>query len=316
MSTKTYVLLDSMDADAPVYHQLPDGKRMQVKKIPLYRPYLRITFQDEKGVSQTLRYKSNAVDGDGKAVLSQREQIDKLKIEANDPFTTIERRDLEFRHGILVTNKVIAQLYLESYPACEGFKGTCDDVREPQYKLLDKEAESKVKNSDMRKRVKAANKVIELELEDAQAMLIRLNGSFFETPKDKEECQNLLMEFVDDTNEAGLDAILKDDDETTIDEKTTILIGKLINAEILEFDITSGIISKDKVGNKIELRTIVADSLEEMKRMFSDFLNTADGKPLKNDLENDLRELSDEAGEQEQTFERKKMGRPKKVITA
>ncbi len=60
MATKTYILLPSMDADAPVYQTLPDGSRSQVKKIRSHRPTMRQTFQDKEGLNKTIRYKSNS----------------------------------------------------------------------------------------------------------------------------------------------------------------------------------------------------------------------------------------------------------------
>lgn len=288
MPIKTYVLLDSMDSQAPIYQTTADGKRVQIKKMPYWRPYLRVTYQNEDGKSKTIRYKSSATDSDGNSVLDQREQIDKLKIDANDPFTKTERRDLEFRNGILVTNKLISQDYLEMYPAIDGFKGFCDEVNQPVYKLLDEALENKIKNKDMRKRIKAANKIIDMELEEATALLIRLNGSFFETPKELDECQNFLMQFIDDAEEAGLDAVLQN--EINIDDQTTILIGKLINQGTLSFDAVEGKISKkDKSGKWITIRDMSSEyTVEERKRLFSDFLNSPSGKPLKDDLESDF----------------------------
>lgn len=293
MAVKTYVLLENMDAEAKIYQTTADGQRIQVKKMPFHRPTLRQTFYTPEGVSKTIRYKLGATDASGKSVIDQREQMDRLKIEANDPFTQQERRDLMFRHGVLTTNKLIAQDYLEAHPECLGFEGTCDDVREPRYKLLDNVATAKIKNNDMRLRVKAANKILDLNLEEAQATLIRLNGSFFTTPTDLEDCQNLLMEFVDDAEEAGLKAVLKEDSETTVDEKTTVLIGSLLNANILSFNAINGNISKkDKDGKWMAIRSISSEhSLEEKVRLFSDFLND-EGKTLRFDLEKDLKNIS------------------------
>jgi len=303
MSLKTYVLLSSLDADAPVYQQTPEG-RVQIKKIPVWRPYLRVAFQNDKGVGKVHRYKANAVlteEKDGKEVdriiLDQREQIDKLKIEANEPFTRHEMRDLEFKSGICFTNKLVAQAYLEAYPGFEGFKGSCDEVRGPEFKLLDEAAEALIKNSDTRKRIKAAAKVLELKLNEAREMIIRLNGSFVATPNtgndeaDLGECQNMLWAFIDDAEEAGLDAVLMEEKDITIDDKTTILIGSLLNAGLISFDATEGKISKkDKDGKWIVVREMSDEySMEERKRLFSDFLNTDDGKALKTDLEKDLK---------------------------
>lgn len=314
MQLKTYVLLDSLNADAPVYQKTADGQRMKVTKIPVWRPYLRIPFQDEKGVGKVIRYKANAVlseEKDGKTVdrviLDQREQIEKLKIDANEPFTRHEMRDLEFKSGICFTNKLVAQAYLEAYPGFQGFKGTCDEVREPAYKLLDEAAERLVKNSDTRKRIKAANKVAELKLDEARAMIIRLNGSFVATPNtgndeaDLEACQEMLWGFVDDMEEAGLNAVLMDEKDITIDDKTTILIGSLLNAGLLSFDATQGKISKKDKDNKwITVREMSDEySMEERKRLFSDFLNTDDGKALKTDLEKDLKSFEKAAAKKE-----------------
>ena len=303
MPIKTYVLLESMDSHAPIYQTTADNKRVQIKKIPYWRPYLRITYQNEDGKSKTIRYKSSATDAEGNSVLDQREQIDKLKIEANEPFTKTERRDLEFRNGILVTNKLISQDYLDMYPAIESFKGFCDDVQQPVYKLLDEALENKIKNKDMRKRIKAANKVIDMDLESATELLIRLNGSFFETPKELDECQNLLMEFIDDAEEEGLDAVLQKDSEINIDDQTTVLIGKLINQGVLSFDAVEGKISKkDKDDKWITVRDMSSEySMDERKRLFSDFLNSNAGKNLKDDLEKDLI-----------LEEKKKVGKPSK----
>lgn len=309
MPVKTYVLLETMDSTAPIFQQVAGGQRVRLTKIPFHRPPLRITFQDENGVSKTIRYKSGASDEDGNSVIDQRVQIDKLKLDANEPFTTQERKDCMFRNGILVTNKLITQAFLDAHPENITFKGFCDDVKSPKYKLLDKAVESQVKNSDTKLRIKAANKVSELELPELQAMLIRLNGSFFETPNPSsyegtkeqkvqaatEECQNMLWDFIDDAEEAGLKAVLAKEDEINIDVKTSVLIGKLINNDMLSFDAVEGKISKkDRDGKWITIRDMSSEyALEERERLFSDFLNTEDGKTLKNDLEKDLSLLSE-----------------------
>ena len=305
MATKTYVLLENMNADAPVYMQLGNGQREKITKIPFHRPTLRQQYYDENGNSKVIRYKSYS------KFIDQWKQIDEEKILANEPFSQPEYNDLKFRHGVLVTNKIKAQEYLEAHPEFTGFKGACDDIKQPRYKLLDEVADAKNRNSDIRLRAKALNKVLSLDLTQLQAMLIRLNGSFFATPNEKEECENLLVEFIDDAEESGLNSILKDEENTTVDEKTTVLIGQLINSGKLSFDAVEGNVSKkDKDGKWVEVRSFSTEySLDERKRLFSNFLNTPDGKPLKNDLENDLRETSND----EEVEVKKKMGRPPKI---
>lgn len=286
MEFKQFVLLPVMDATAPIHQQLPEGKRARITKIPRHRPFLQVSFIDKDGKSRTIRYKSSS------DKIYQDEQI-KDGILANTKFTSNEYNDLVFKHGSLVTNKPNAIAFLLSHPECEGFEGICDDVKFPKYQVVDRGKENKVTNEDLRRRAKAATKILDLDLKQAQEMLIRLNGSFFETPKDVIECQNLLIDFLDNSEDAGVDAILKEDKTVTVDEKTTVLIGSLINAGRLSFNEIEGSISKkDRDGKWISIREMSTTySLEERTRLFSDFLNTEDGKPLRTDLENDLKEV-------------------------
>jgi hypothetical protein len=299
MALKHYELLPNMDAAAPVYQTLPDGKREQIKKIPFYRPTLRQTFQDEKWRSKTIRYKATS------STIDQKEQIEVEKILANEPFSTQEYNDLMFRFASLSTDNLTAQEYLEAHPDFLGFKGKRPaEIREARYKLVDEVADAEEKNDDSWKRFDAMLKIRGLNLEQLQSLMLRLNGYAFKTPNTVKECQNGLIEFIDDAGEKELDALFKEEGETTVDENMTILIGKLLNAELLSFDAVQGKISKkDKDGKWITIREMSTEySLEERMRLFSDFLNTEDGKPLKIDLENSLNGSSEES---------KKMGRPK-----
>lgn len=277
MAVKTYVLLENMDADAPVYRQMADGKREQIKKIPFHRPTLRQEFQDKDGNGHVIRYKQAS------KFIDQAEQMEKEKLDANLPFTTVERRDCEFRHGILVTPKLRAQEYLEAHPEFQGFEGYCDTVREPKYRLLNEAVDAKLKNTETKKRIQAASKVFDLGLKQAQEMLTRLNGSFFETPNTIEECQNMLITFIDDSEEAGLDAVLKV--KNNDDEEATILIGSLLRKEKLSFNVKEGQVSKKDVNGKwIDVKEIVADTLEERKRLFIQYILSDNGNSLLNDL--------------------------------
>lgn len=283
MAVKTYVLLDSLDASAPIYQTIPGGKRVQIKKMPVWRPYLQVNIQDENGVNRTIRYKSRANS------IYQDEQI-AAGILANEKFTDIEYSDPTFKHGLLTTNKVILQKYLEAYPAMKGFKGESDYVKEACYKIYDEVADAKAFNIEGRLRAKAASKIYGLELAEAQSMLIRINGSAFDTPDDVEVCQNMLIQFLDDSELPGINAILRNEEELNIDETTKILIGKLINQGTLSFDKVEGKISKKtKQGDWVVIRDLSNEySMDEKLRLFSDFLNNEDGKTLRNDLEGDL----------------------------
>lgn len=293
MPVETFVLNEKMDLDAPIYQRVNEDQRVKVIKRPNWSPFLQITVQDADGVTKNLRYKESS------ELTDLDEQIEKKKIPANAKYTNSERNDLRFRNGVLVTAKVNLQRYLKDYPGCEGSPYTSEDVPFPVYKVFNKANVNKILNAETRLRVKAASKIFELDLAQAQAMLVRLNGSFFETPKAEdyggdveaatEAAQNLLTEFVDATNEEGLNAVLKED--TTADEEAKMLIGNLLNNKVLEFDLTEGKVFKNKGGKKVELKSITAETYEEMQRLFSEFLNTDGGKALKSDLEKDAKKI-------------------------
>ncbi len=298
MAFKTYVLVDRLNVTVPIFQRVNSNQRVPIVKRNGYSPFLQITVQDKDGVSKNLRYKETS------DTIDLNEQIEKKKIDANAKYTLAEMTDRNFKKGVCITNKVNLQRYLEAYPGCEGSPYSSMEVPMPEYMVYDKTNDSKIQNAELKKRVRAASKVLDLELEGAQAMLIRLNGSFFDTPAPEdfdgtdeekiiaatEACQNMLVEFVDAAEEAGLDAVLKEDSSYTIDEQTTILLGKLLNADLISFDkIENKVSKKDKVGKWIEVRDMSAEySLDERKRFLTEFLNTDAGLNLKDDLTKDL----------------------------
>lgn len=287
MATKTYVLLESMDATAPVYRTTPDGKRSQVKKIQFYKPTLRQEFEDENGISRVIRYKSSS------RFIEQDKQIKEENIPANAKWTMNERRDLLFKFGVLTTNKERTQQYLESHPEYVEFKGTCDTVRQPTFKLLDQAGEAKIKNEETRKRVKASYKIFEeINLEQAQELIIRLNGFYVQPPNTLSECQNKLIDFLDDAEIQGIEAILKEDKDLTIDEKNKAFINKLILQNKLSLDVKTGMFKKDNgSGQFVEVKKVVEGATQDEKVIaFATFLNSEDGKTLKSVLEKELKE--------------------------
>lgn len=302
MAFKTYVLTDRLNVSVPIYQRVNGDQRVPIIKRNGYAPFLQITCQDKAGISHTLRYKETS------DTIFLDEQIEQKKIPANAKYTNSERNDRFFKNGTLTVKKANLQKYLEAYPGFEGSHYTSDEIPNPEYMLFDKVNLNKIQNAEIRKRVKAASKVLDLNLEEAQAMLIKINGSFFKTPDDLEECQNMLTDFVDATDDKGLDNVLQDAEKETVDEKTTVLIGKLVNAGVLSFDAVDGLISKkDKNGKWIKLREMSSEySMDERKRLFSDFLNSNDGKDLKNDLENDLKSIGSKEVKEEKAKSAKK----------
>lgn len=296
MALKTYVLLSALDVNAPIYQHVGNGKRVQINKLPEWKPYLRVTFQDENGITKTARFK------DTSKYVYQDDQIEKEKMLANTPWTAREIAMLTFRHGVLSTESITAQNYLESIPAMQGVKGHSVDYPSPCYKLLDEETDKKLKNAETRKRISAGQRIINLSLEDAQALLIRLYGSSFELPKDVVECQNILVEAMDQADEKGVDEFLRE--EINMDEEVSILIGKLLSAGTLSFDAIPNQVARKANGKWIEIKAISSEyTQEDRARYFSEFLTSDAGKLLLADLKKELQPQKNEPKKEEPKVE-------------
>lgn len=293
LEIKTYVLLDALNLDVPIYQQVGENQRVKMTKMGTWAPYLQITFQDNTGVSKTIRYKETS-----KYVL-QEDQIEKEKIPANTKWTTRERQDRIFRMGTLTTNKKSLQAYLEAYPAYDKFDGISDDYPQPCYKLLNKTEETKIKNSEARKRVQAANKIFSLSLEEAQALIIRLNGAFAGTPTDAAGCENVLIDYLDECDEEGVDQILRD--TINKDEEISILIGRLLSADKLSFTVNKNQVSRKVNGKWVDVKEISDEyDLEQRKMYLSEFLTSENGKLLLDDLKKDLETKNDPEGKKQE----------------
>lgn len=305
MALKTYILLDQFRPTKDYYVQTPQQKS-RLNTIPNWQPYLQVTFLDEateiidydpnskthgqkipnpkKGQNRTIRLKLNS------NTPYQDEQIEKEKIPANEKFELDEYAAATFRHNTLSTTNPAVQRYLEVYPAFEGFKGVCANVKQPCYKLYDPSLEIESENKDFLNRLKAANKIAELDLKEAQDMLIRIYGTHYKVPETKSAAQNALVAFMDTADEA-VDEILKD--EITIDEQVQILVGRLVSEGKLSFDAVPGQVAKKKGDGWINLKAIGNDYTPlERQRYFMEFLTSEAGKLLLNDLKK-------EAGEKE-----------------
>lgn len=291
---KTYVLLPSMDVNAPVYTRINKDQRVRVDKLPIWTPYLKITYQKD-GKNITIRYKETATS------IFLHEQIKDQGIPANDPFTENERRAMEFKNGVLVTGNKMIQDYLDNYPTNEAVKCICPSASVKTFKVYDKADELKSSNEDFKLRTKAAMKIVGLNLKQAQEMLIRLNGSFFEVPSTANgqseanalvECQDLLVGFLDAAEKEGLDAILLDEEQETAEDTTKILVGKLVNANVISFEESADQISKKSNGQWVKLMDMPGKiEVSEKERLLIDFLNSEEGKVHLTDLQNEVQKI-------------------------
>lgn len=299
MALKTYVLLEHTNSSAQVYLQVNAAQRVRLEKRPVDHAYGQITFMDRDGKNKTIRLKLSTDE-----IFLQNQIKPDIGIPANEKYTQSERDSLMFRDGVLMTSNPTVQKYLETSPQFEDFwnadkdpekdkqpnkkgrVGACPDIRQPLYKLYDKTVELRSNNEMFKKRVAAANKIMAIQdVTKGQELMYRLNGSFFKAPDDLLEITDQLVSFLDSADEAMLDALLKDD--TTIDEKTTMLLGKAMAFGIISFDLVPNKIVKVNGEKVVALKEISSEySPEERKRYFCEFLTSEDGKLLMQDIQN------------------------------
>lgn len=314
MALKTYVLLPHTEPNAAVYRQINAHQRTRLNKRILDHAYLQIAFQDREQKRRVIRLRKSMT---SKIFLD--EQIAD-KIEANIPHTQRDKDAVRFHFGVLQTNDLTTQEFLETSPQFdENWKPKkkvngkwvdcdakdpdarvciCEDIMQPLYTLLDETKDTKERNKEFKKRVAAANRVNDLSLKEAQDLLIKLNGSFFEPPKvspekDTElalqECQNMLVEYLDELDEAGLDRFNTAQD--SIDDKITLLIGNAIMGGILSFDKVADQVTRTKDGRDMKV-FMVPDEYGPDQRllMFAEFLRSEKGKAVYDDIEEQVAE--------------------------
>lgn len=282
---KIYVLLPHTKPTASIYQRINKDQRQRIDKRPNDAAYLRQTFTDNEGKNRVARLKLNA-----NTIWQDEQMKPDVGIGANEPFTPAERKAVEFHNEICIARIKIVSDFLESVPQFAGWwdknpNGYSEE--KALYTLLDKESEAKIQNEETRKRVSAAAKVKDLEtLEEAQELMIRLNGKAYDPPKELHLCQNELWRFVDDADDVMLDAVLKDEKEVTEDEKITILISKAISNKIISFDEVPNQVVMKKSGKWMPVKEISSDhALETRQQYFADFISSEAGKLLLEDLE-------------------------------
>lgn len=291
---KTYILLPHTDSSAKVYVQPNPNQKIRLTKRPIDNAYSQVTFRDRDGKTKTIRL----MVGSGSNEIFQDIQMkpDKDNLPANSKITQADRDALKFVEGVLQTSDPTVQKFLETSPQFDEFwlkekdpekknrVGHCADIRQPLYKLLDEDVELEEEDRMFVKRLTAANKINKIkDVKEAQALMYRLNGSFFKAPNDIKKCRSELVRFLDSANDEMLDELLKED--FNVDEETTILIGKAINLDIISFDKVPNQIVMIRGSDFLPLKEISSEySPEQRKMYFAEFLTSNDGKLMMNDI--------------------------------
>lgn len=288
MATKTYVLLEHTKPSANVYIQVNRDQRVKITSRKLDRPFLQVGFVNREGKNKILRLKLSSEE------IYQPEQI-KLGILANEKFVPREYEAVTFRYGILTTKNETVQKFLDAHPQNEAFwipdkdgnVGSCEEVLQPLFKEYNESVEIISSNKDLKRRIKAAAKIMDMDLGQAQELMIKLNGSFFKPPKTIEECQNQLADWLDNTDDAGVDDILREDN--TADEDATLVVVKAMESGLISFDKEPGSVVKMKGKNTIKLKEVPNELGEHDKqRYFIEFLLSDAGRAVYDDLKREV----------------------------
>lgn len=278
MAEKTYILDASVNPTEGLgmVRQVSENESVALNKMPTWSPYLQYDVVDSEGNTKTARLKLTATS------IWRDEQIKDNNIPANEKFTQKERDAVKFRYGVLTTKLKIVQDYLEAIPAFADFKGNRYD--EPvRYHLLDVAGKRKAENQDWKKKIKAASLIAELELEEAQELMIRLNGLTFTPPDDLEECQNRLVEYLEEVDGAA-DEILRT--ELSDLDELNILVTKALNKKEISFDAVPNQVSRKKGSEWQKIRESPSESsLENRQADLVNFLDSDAGKLLREDLQ-------------------------------
>lgn len=296
---KTYIALKHSKSSAQVFVQVSKDKRIKIDERPVDHAFGQITFMDRDGKNKTIRLKL------GVDTIDLQEQIKNHMIPANEKWTQEERDALKFKYGVLRTDNPTIQKFLETSPQFDqnwikmskqpdgtwkkddkkGRAVQCRDIMAPMYTLYDETVELVANDNMFKKRLDAANKIYGLNLEQAQELMIRLNGSFFTPPDDLIKCRTMLVDFLDAANEEMLDNLLRKD--INKDEEVTILIGKAVHLEIISFDKVKDQVVRLKGNGKYDKLKEISSEYEPQvrKQFFAELLTSEDGKLLLQDLE-------------------------------
>lgn len=301
---KIYHLIDNGKSSVEHYQRINANQRVRTGNRKNDRPYLQITYTDKEGMNRTIRFKLNC------NTPFQDEQIEKFKIPANEKFTNAEMDLLWFKNGVLVTTNKLAQLFLDIHPQNENFLGQCPDIKEKLFREYNPQAKTDSEVKAFRNRAALANKILAMELADAQSTLIRLNGSFFKAPEELNDCITMLVDYMDQADDSEVEALLRDG--ISLEDEITILISKATQKGILSFE-ESGMenfVVKKTGGRVIPLKEISGNLPgNDRRRLFSEFLASNDGALHLEDLRKSLDAVEKQKEEEKEPAQTKAKGK-------
>lgn len=290
---KKYVLLEHTKPTANVYIQISQHQRAKIDQRKHEAPFIQIGFMDKDGKNKVIRLKLNC------NTIYQDEQIKNHNIPANEKFTNRERSSVYFKNGILITKNKTVQAFLDASPQNEKFfipdkdgnVGSCDEITGPLFKELDEAKEKQNLNSEIRKRVEAANVIMGYkDVTKLQELYIRLYGSHVKPPTEQDELENSLMEYLDDSGMEGVEEILKE--KLSVDDEASLLVAKAVSLKVISFEHDPAKVVKIGKGDKvIDLKDVPADMADADKQQyFIEFLLSDAGATIYKDLKKQVAE--------------------------
>lgn len=277
MSKKIYRLLDA-GPKVKFTRTTEDGQKIAVEIYNPWRPHLRYRVTTPEGKSQTLRFlrESDSID--------QAQQI-KDGFLANLPFSTADRRELDFINGEIETDKVNVQKFLDAIPHNKAYAGdrTGFDIRFEEFIPV---VARKLNLALGKKQAQAALAMHDMAEEEMDIAILKIHGSAFQLPVGDDTREGIesrisakmeiLQNEIND-NEAALDIILEAKQTDTVET----IIGKAVNAGVLSFIEQPDAVMIKRDGKWVKLLAISDQHDETQKQqLFRDRLESEDGKPM------------------------------------
>lgn len=279
-----------------IFKLIMSGTRVQMfrtetntkQKIPVHNAVTMnissiVQFVDESGESVRLRYISAVQEID---YYKQIDRAGKYKVSENYKLNRLDRRDLKFYNGYLVTKKSHLIEFLRRTPENALFKGIDNggvqvffeefspvESRKKDISLGFRQAEAIVALKGM----KDTNQSDRLD-----SKLLRMYGVHLTLPTDMDEKISLAIDKVNESadNTSALDIILDTADEN---DSITVTIGKAISEKVISFIQKPDKIMINRAGSKNpvwdELQSISTEHTEQEKvQLFIDIMSTENGK--------------------------------------
>lgn len=277
-------LLENQKNTVSVYRGNENGEKLSENEYPAhYAVALSKTVIDKDGNLHLIRYKETC-----KTVFVAEQAKPPYNIDPKDfSFKFTERNSRYFKDGYLYSRNEALTNYLKTLPECKGSEYTGQYGEKPVYEVYEQKNENVKSVKYAFKQGDAISKIRNSSIEELHELIFKIKGSNYPVTDDKDETSLILLNLMNESDE-NIDLILQE--ENNSNQKEKILIGKLIHAKIIDFNLEPDWvvrITKDKKEQKIK-QISSSHAHETREQMFIEYLSTSDGKLVLESCEKQL----------------------------